>query len=749
MPRGRKKKFKLDLNLKSDTIRSVFALLFILMSLLSLISFFARDYAINAKVNGFLMGLFGYPSIIFALLLGILGLLLIPSLNLRIKQPRIIAGLAMFLFTLSAFIHLFVGSESSRELAEEGKGGGMVGHFISSFLINTVSIYGAVVILFIAVIIEIIIIFDFSIEQLMAFAKSVLEKLNLGSLAEKFKNKNGNSMGEMEVSSGSISADGISSYEEDRLSYASLPVEPSFEVIPTMSEPQKGDKQTLKVDTSGMGSVTPALPYSDRVWQLPPLDLLEEPKAYATDSPELYEERKKIIRETLRSFGIDVEVVDFKKGPTVTQFVLRSDSSGVRVSKIASLQTNLALALASPTGSVRIEAPIPGTSHIGIEVPNTKISTVYFKSLITSEPMKGLKSRLGITLGKDVGGRVYTYDIAKMPHLLIAGATGSGKSVFIHNILFSILYRATPQEVKFILVDPKRVELKHYEHIPHLLTPIVTDMEKAPSVFKWAVSEMERRYKLFEAAKARNIESYNEMSGFQALPYIVIIVDEFAEIMVLDPAGVEKSIIRIAQLARATGIHLILAVQRPSTEIITGIIKANIPCRVAFNVTSQIDSRVIIDQPGAEKLLGKGDMLFVPPDAAKPFRLQGAFLSDREIASTVEFLKSQGVAPDYKEEITAMNEKVQGRTSENWGEGVDALFDEAVEIVIMAGKASASLLQRKLSIGYARAARIIDELEMKGIIGKADGAKPRDLLIDRLPNDPLMQQNEVESLQDL
>jgi S-DNA-T family DNA segregation ATPase FtsK/SpoIIIE len=323
-----------------------------------------------------------------------------------------------------------------------------------------------------------------------------------------------------------------------------------------------------------------------------------------------------------------------------------------------------------------------------------------------------------------------------MPHMLIAGATGSGKSFFIHNIMFSILFRASPQEVKFIMVDPKRVEFSHYKDIPHLLTPVVTDMEKAPSVFRWAVAEMERRYKLFEQAKARNIEGYNEKSGFQALPYIVIVIDELAEIMIQDPAGVEKSIIRLAQLARATGIHLIMAVQRPSTNIITGLIKANIPCRAAFNVTSQIDSRVIIDQPGAEKLLGKGDMLFVPPDVQKPIRLQSAYISDKEIANLVAYLKGQGIGPDYKQEVLQMTgdktQKGSGGAS-SWGDDVeDDLFDEAVEIVQSAGKASASLLQRKLSIGYARAARIIDIMEQKGIISTAaGGSKARDVLMDR------------------
>ncbi|HOM77876.1 MAG TPA: DNA translocase FtsK, partial [bacterium] len=433
---------------------------------------------------------------------------------------------------------------------------------------------------------------------------------------------------------------------------------------------------------------------------------------------------------TLRSFAIKGTVIGNNAGPAVTQYVL-DVPSGTKISKVVNLQSDLARALSSPTGSVRIEAPIPGQPYIGIEVPNNNRVILPFKTLLTSDSMKGLSSKLGIVLGKDVGGRVYVYDIGKMPHLLVAGATGSGKSVFLHSLLFSILFRATPQEVKFILVDPKRVEFTYYDNIPHLLNPVITDVEKAPAVFKWAVIEMERRYRLLESAHARNIDSYNEKSGFQALPYIVIIVDELGEIMVADPAAVEKSIIRLAQLARAVGIHLILSVQRPSTNIITGIIKANIPCRIAFNVSSQIDSRVIIDQPGAEKLLGKGDMLFVPPDASKPLRLQGAWVSEQEINSLVKYLKDQGVEPEYKEEILEMAQKAEqsGTSVSSGGDAVDDLFEEAVEICVSSGKASASLLQRRLSIGYARAARILDELEAKGVIGPQNGSQPREVLV--------------------
>jgi S-DNA-T family DNA segregation ATPase FtsK/SpoIIIE len=472
------------------------------------------------------------------------------------------------------------------------------------------------------------------------------------------------------------------------------------------------------------------LPYTDKVWETPPYDLLEDDTGAPPDFGNI-REREKIIKDTLKSFNINVGIEDVQPGPAVTQYALSVDS-GTKISKIVNLQYEIASALKSPTGSVRMEAPIPGTDRIGIEVPNKNRAVVNFKSLLMSDAMRNTKSRLSTVLGKDVSGNTIVYDIAKMPHMLIAGATGSGKSVFLHSLIFSLLYRTTPQECKLVLIDTKRTELVNYGDIPHLMTPVVTEIEKAAAVFRWAAAEMDHRYKLFEAAKARNIDSYNEKSGFQAMPYIVVVVDELADIMIADPTSVEKNIIRIAQLARAAGIHLVLSVQRPSAEVITGLIKANIPCRVAFNVASQVDSRVIIDQPGAEKLLGKGDMLFMPPDAAKPMRLQGAWVSDREITNLVNYLKARGVQPEYREDITSVPTNSQERSSTSSGGGdVDTLFDEAVEIVTSAGKASASLLQRRLTIGYARAARILDELEERGVVGPQQGSKPRDVLTRR------------------
>jgi S-DNA-T family DNA segregation ATPase FtsK/SpoIIIE len=398
------------------------------------------------------------------------------------------------------------------------------------------------------------------------------------------------------------------------------------------------------------------------------------------------------------------------------------------VSKITALERDLALALAAPTGTIRIEAPIPGRSLIGIELPNRSPEFVPLKKMLQSEDMRETKSKLAVSLGLDVSGKPLIADLARMPHVLVAGQTGSGKSVCINSFLGSLLFRAAPSEVKLILVDPKRVELTGYNGIPHLLSPVIVDPKKVISALRWVLSEMDRRYKLFAQAGARNIDGYNEMSGFQALPFIVVIIDELADIMLFSPVEVEDAITRIAQMSRATGIHMVISTQRPSVDIITGLIKANIPCRIAFAVASQVDSRVILDTQGAEKLLGRGDMLYLPPEQAKPVRIQGAFVSEKEINSLVSFLKKQGVKPQYTEEVISMPKP--GATIVPGVDGeLDELFKEAVRVVCQYDRASASLLQRRLSIGYARAARIVDQLEAARVVGPAEGSKARDVLI--------------------
>jgi len=700
------------------------------------IAILAPNYPVNEKIYSWLRRILGSVAITLPFILGLTGFLFIDKMQPRFKEIRILLSLVVFTLSLAGVFHLFINEQDPYKIARNGGGGGIIGYHLSSFLKDSTGAVGAGAIFIFLILISVFVGLNISLDQIIKFV--VEHKPNIDWSKFKLIRKRGdsNDKEDIEITSGfndhNTGAPSESEVrEKDIINDNNAP---TFEIVPPFSEPQQSSavKHTRTADPLYQEQhELPKLP-SDKIWQYPSPDLLLDPPSEVKDTSDS-ERRSKTIVDTLHSFGIDVFIENIRVGSSVTQYSLKPKTV-TKISKISSLQEDLALALASPTGSVRIEAPIPGQSLIGIEVPNASRSTVFFRSLLTSDAMKGIKSKLGIVLGKDVAGKTYVYDISNMPHMLIAGATGSGKSIFIHNIMLSILYRSTPSEVKFILVDPKRVELNRYEGIPHLYTNVVTDMDKAPSVFKWAVAEMEKRYRYFEQARVSNIDKYNEKSGIQAMPYIVIVVDELGEIMMKDPAGVEKSIIRIAQLARATGIHLILAVQRPSINVVTGLIKANIPCRVAFNVTSQIDSRVIIDQPGAEKLLGKGDMLFVPPEANKPIRLQGAFVRYEEVDAVTDFLKKQGIDPDYNQEILNMtSDKIGKGGSSNWGNDVDELFDEAVEIVQSMGKASASLLQRKMKIGFARAARIIDEMEGKGIIGPSvSGSKARDVTLDGL-----------------
>ncbi len=462
------------------------------------------------------------------------------------------------------------------------------------------------------------------------------------------------------------------------------------------------------------------------VWNKPPLNLLSDKVGSAAERGDV-KRSASIIEKTLDSFGVQARVAEVNGGPAVTQYALEI-SAGTKISKIANLQHDLALALATPTGTVRIEAPIPGKSLVGIEVPNRSLEVVGLKHVLASDEMSKHKSQLAIALGRDTSSKPIIVDIDRMPHCLIAGTTGSGKSIMLNAVITSLLFRNSPDELKLLLIDPKRVELTNYNGIPHLLTPVITEPEKILSSLKWAMAEMDRRYKSFQSVGVRNITGYNEMSGFQALPYIVIIIDELADLMMFAPVEIEDAITRIAQLARATGIHLVVATQRPSVDVITGLIKANIPCRIAFNVSSMIDSRVILDGPGAEKLLGRGDMLFLPPDASKPIRVQGVFVQDAEINNLIKFLKASGIAPQYTAEVTEMPIGRMGGKGMDGGSR-DELFEEAVRTICQYDRASASLLQRRLKVGYARAARILDELEEAGIVGPGEGSKPRDVLV--------------------
>ena len=464
-------------------------------------------------------------------------------------------------------------------------------------------------------------------------------------------------------------------------------------------------------------------------YQKPPLELLQGDRGKPSSGD--IKANANIIKITLENFGIDVEMGEVAVGPTVTQYTLRP-AEGVKLAKITALNNDLSLALAAHP--IRIEAPIPGKSLVGIEVPNKAIATVGLRTLLEHKIFQEASQPLLFVLGRDVAGSPIFADLARMPHLLISGATGTGKSVSAHSLITSFLYRNPPEILRFIIVDPKRVELSVYNDIPHLLTPVITDPKKTIQALRWATKEMDRRYDLLSIHKVRDIASYHtELPKLgekaEMLPYIVIIIDELADLMAVFPREVEASIIRLAQMARAVGIHLIVSTQRPSVEVITGLIKANITSRIAFQVASQIDSRTVLDMAGAEKLLGNGDMLFLAGDSAKPKRIQGAFVSEQEVKRVVDFLREEVEAPDYEESILETRVEDGDRLQEDFSNDEDPLYEEARGIVVEAGKASASYLQRRLRVGYARAARLLDLMENRGIIGPADGAKPRDILI--------------------
>ncbi|GAB6175043.1 DNA translocase FtsK [Paradesulfitobacterium aromaticivorans] len=468
--------------------------------------------------------------------------------------------------------------------------------------------------------------------------------------------------------------------------------------------------------------------YPDSNYELPPLTLLH--KSLRVKNSRLNKDladNVRILEETLDSFGVKVKVTHVTQGPAITRYEAQP-APGIKVSKITNLADDIALSLAAQ--DVRIEAPIPGKSVVGIEVPNREIATVHFREVMDAPEFQSASSKLSLCLGKDITGTPVVADLTKMPHLLIAGATGSGKSVCVNTLIHSILFKARPDEVKFLLVDPKMVELTTYNGIPHLIAPVVTDPKKAAGALKWIVTEMETRYELFAAAGVRDVVRYNflrsqeKQSEHPPLPYVVVIIDELADLMMVAPGDVEDAICRLAQMARAAGIHLIVATQRPSVDVITGLIKANIPSRIAFAVSSQIDSRTILDMNGAERLLGRGDMLFYPMGASKPVRVQGCFLADKEVENVVKFLQEQA-KPEYQDipNIEVGSNKVE--------EAEDELFYQAAQLFIESGNASVSLLQRRLRIGYTRAARLMDMLEDKGVVGGYEGSKPREVLLTR------------------
>ncbi len=519
------------------------------------------------------------------------------------------------------------------------------------------------------------------------------------------------------------------------LQNASKDDEPPFDIeaeCDVISSPEEAENEAVE---------EPEAPVP--VYEFPPLSLLAMPgKPSAADLDELKNNASKLV-DTLRSFNVKTRVSDVSRGPTITRYELTPES-GTRVRSISNLSDDIALGLAVP--NIRIEAPIPGKAAVGIEVPNKKRENVYLRALLENEAFEKSESRLTCALGADVAGSPIYCDIAKMPHLLVAGATGTGKSVCINSIITSLLYKSTPQEIRLIMIDPKKVELTIYNGIPHLHVPVVSDVKKAAGTLAWAVTEMERRYELIESVGVRNIQSYNEITyndpEKEFMPQMVIIIDEFADLMMTVPDDVETSVCRIAQMGRAAGIHLIIGTQRPSVNVVTGLIKANIPSRIAFTMSSQVDSRTVIDVAGAEKLLGRGDMLYTPVGMLKPQRVQGAFVSEAEVQKVIDFLKGICPNPQYDtdaidgiEAAAARCGQGKGRGNDGGGEAPvatdDPMLKQALELAVETGKISTSLIQRRLSLGYGRAAKLIDTMEVRGFVSAPDGQRPRDVLITR------------------
>jgi S-DNA-T family DNA segregation ATPase FtsK/SpoIIIE len=719
MPKKRRKKGQFQLNLKPETKNSLVAIVLFALGALVIISFTGQGKFLSL-VNAVLSDALGISLLFVPFIFVAAGLVLLRA-KWSFSKPHVLLGAILMML---GFMGLFRT--------------GSVGESTFSNLANLISSYGSIAVFLTILLSGMVIFFQTSLHdlaaKLSAWRQARLEA-QLAKVAEEVAES------DAVEQSGGFRIPHLSLLSKPPES--TVPAETGFSINKGAKLDSEIDEATKAIDTkpahpttqdadATLSSETILTPSSaPLIWDYPPLSLLSNSEGGEADRGDV-KVNADMIESTLESFGIGARVKEVNYGPSVTQYALEI-TRGTKLSKVTGLATDLALALAAPTGQIRIEAPIAGRNLVGIEVPNYSAQYVTLRKMLAAPEMKKHKSKLATALGIDVSGKPAVMDIAAMPHVLIAGATGSGKSVAINTFMCSILFRASPAEVKFILVDPKRVELTGYNDIPHLLVPVIVDPKKVVSALKWATHEMENRYKKLAEAGVKNIDGYNELAGLAAMPSIVIVIDELADIMLVAPGEVEESITRLAQMARAVGIHLVLATQRPSVDVITGLIKANIPARIAFNVSSQMDSRVILDTPGAEKLLGKGDMLFVPPDKPKGTRIQGTFVSDPEIRALIEFIKSQGQKPEYAEEITTKFKAGEGKMGAEGGDGErDELFDQVVRLVAQAGKGSSSLIQRQYSIGYNRAARILDQLYAAGMVGPQDGSKPREVFMTKI-----------------
>ena len=693
-----------------------------------LVLFSATRSAITGSILGVLRWLFGWGMYILPVALIVMGMWLILR---RIEKLPLLSleratGIISFFLWLLTLMHSIVPLETADQAVLIGIGGGYIGNLFARILLNGFGGAGTVVILFAWLVITIAMIFDLSVADLFRWVNPLFVRIR-AELAKPIKKP------ETRVPPGArqIASNGYT---------------PLHRPQPVV----KNEVPGLPVRT-----VKSAEPVVN--WQLPDVKQILDSGSAPSVNEEFIQQRSRLIAETLASFGAPVQVVEINRGPTITQFGVeplfvetRNGRTKVRVNKIASLADDLALALAAPR--IRIQAPVPGHSYVGIEVPNDEMTLVALRDIVESDSFQRNRHGLKFALGKDVTGHPINANLESMPHLLIAGTTGSGKSVCVNSILTCFLLHNTPDDLRLILVDPKRVELTGYNGVPHLLAPVVVEIDRVIGALQWMTREMDKRYHMFAQAGSRNITDYNtrmKLQGGKKLPFLIVVIDELADLMMIAPGETEQTITRLAQLARATGIHMILATQRPSVDVVTGLIKANFPARIAFAVASNTDSRVILDQPGAERLLGRGDMLFQAPDAPSAVRLQGVFVSDNEIQNLVEFWRKQvvggspyatagasGAPVDLPKSDIPLKQGAMFEEMDPPDSNTDPLLAEAIDLVRREGRASVSMLQRRMRIGYTRAARIVDMMEDKGIVGPPEGTSQMRQILDYGPTAP-------------